>query len=345
MNKKLIALAVAGAFAMPMAAQAEVTIFGQMHVSVDHFDNDAAGNDSGFGVSSNSSRIGFKGSEDLGGGMKAIWQITTFFNVADQQYASATNQQFNNGNSFVGLTGGWGTALLGRHDTPYKSVGRKVDLFGDTVGDSRTVINQGMDIRPGNVLAYVSPNMNGMQAALAYVTDATQDLSDDTDNDAYSLSLTYGNGPMWVGLGYQNISAPAAADDRTSVRLAGSYAMGDLKFTALWQDDDYTNNTDRTIWGLGAAYKMGSNTIKAQFYTADETAGGADNGYDKWAIGFDHSMSKRTSVYAAYAQVSNDSGSAVNVTAASGHGGSGPLGATVANGDPSAFSVGLVHKF
>ena len=138
MNKKLIAIAIAGAMAAPMAAHAgEATIYGVMDVSIDAFDNDdtSAANDSSTGVSSNSSRIGFKGAEDLGGGMKAVWQVETGINLGNGTTTWAGR------NSFAGLAGGFGTFILGKHDTPYKTVGRKAELFGNGVGDS--------DRRPG----------------------------------------------------------------------------------------------------------------------------------------------------------------------------------------------------
>ncbi len=383
MNKKLLALAVAGIMAAPMAAQAEATIYGKMHLSVDSFDNDNSNvdEDSGLGVSSNSSRIGFKGAEDLGGGMKAIWQIESGVDIAGNGGTLGSR------NSFVGLAGGFGTVIGGKHDTPYKSVGRKVDLFGDTVGDSRTVLNlSGQDARTQNTLAYITPSMNGFSAVLAYVTDYrstaastvesrladvgiddvdlgdTSDANDNNDWSAISAAVNYANGPLYVGVAHQQLSAEADTlaatvggtavtldlDDSTATRVAASYEMGALKFTALWQQESnvgLVEDADRDAWGLGAAYKMGANTLKAQYYFSDEFADIDDSEYSKWALGIDHSMSKQTSVYAAYASVSNEDNMGVNVVAYDGHGDTGPAGSTEAGGDPSALSVGLIHKF
>ena len=352
MNKKLIAIAIAGAMAAPFAANAgEATLYGKMHVSVDQFDNDNsnAAEDSGTGLSSNSSRWGIKGAEDLGGGMKAIWQVETGVNLTDGNGGG----NMANRNSFAGLAGGFGTALVGRHDTPYKIVGRKADLFGDTVGDSRTLINTaqgatGHDLRPNNVIAYATPNMGGFSAMAAYVSDWNGDTTDDNETDAYSINVAYSAGPLWVGFGTQEISMNAAGvEDPSANRLAASYKLGAAKLTALWQeteDNGGTDGADQTTWGIGGAYTMGNNTLKAQYYVADEMDNTNDTGSSKVAVGIDHAMSKQTSVYAMYAAVDNDDAASVNVVT-SGHGDAGPAGGPELGGDPSAFSVGLVHKF
>ncbi len=341
MNKKLITLAVAGTLAMPLAAQAEVTIYGKLHVSVENIDNDVGGaDDSSTSVSSNSSRIGFKGSEDLGNGMKAIWQLEQEVNLTDKGKA----KDWASRNSFVGLTGSFGTFLVGRHDSPYKAVRGKVDFFGDQIGDNRNVIAavQSHDARLENALVYVTPAMNGLRAALGYSADTAGGSSDDNDTDAYSLNVTYGNGPLWFGVAHQEINTSAALDT-DSTRLAGSYKFGDFKVAALWQSTELTNGNDVDAWGVGGAYRMGNNTIKAQYYSLDDTDGTSNTGADMWAVGFDHTLSKRTSVYAAYAKAGNDAGQSIGVTGG-GHGDRGIV-SPVNGSDPNAFAVGLVHKF
>lgn len=369
MNKKLIALAVAGALTAPMAAQAEATVYGKIHVSVENIDNDCSApadtqfvtytcaDSSSMGVSSNSSRLGFKGSEDLGGGLTAVWQMENSVSVTEGSTFANTR------NSFLGLAGGFGTVLAGRHDTPYKMLGRKVEMFGDTIGDYRTISNNsGHEARTPNTIAYVSPNMSGLTAILAYVTDVAGDGSDNNDNDAYSMSLAYDNGPLMVGVAHQAISSDAfgGTDDATATRVAGSYTMGSLKLALNYMQEQANwggADNDRDIWGIGAAYKMGNNTLKAQYYTMDELDSAADTEADKWALGVYHAMSKKTSVYAVYSQVNNGDAQGLIVDG-SGHGDSGlaptvtrtpVIGASTTQGSvgnsPSAFAVGMIHKF
>jgi predicted porin len=180
MNKKLLAFAVAAALAAPMVASADsgnVQIGGTLKVSLDSLNGaNVAGTDltRQWNVSSNSSNIWFKGAEDLGNGLKAVWQLTTFVGMGA---TSNVNNQWTNGNSFVGLAGGFGTVILGKHDTPFKILGRKLDLFGDQIGDLRNLTNgygpAGWDIRPDNVLAWITPTYNNFHAAIATVTDVT----------------------------------------------------------------------------------------------------------------------------------------------------------------------------
>ncbi len=349
MNKKVIALAVAGALVAPLAAHADAQIYGKLHASIEAIDNDnsAADDDSGMGVSSNSSRIGFKGTEDMGNGLSAFWQVESTVNLTE----SGTNG-FATRNSFVGLKGGFGQFFVGRHDTPYKIVGRSVDLFGDTLGDSRTIINDnGQHARTSNTIVYVTPEFSGFTGLAAYVTDLSADGTDDTDKSAYSLALTYGNGPLYVGLATQSISDDAlgATENASAHMLAASYKFGSFKLAGLYQRDvdmGGVDGADRNTWGIGGAFDMGSNTIKAQYYYAGEIDDANETDVSKFAIGFDHAMSKQTSVYAVYARVDNGDATAINVSDnGDGHGDKGPAGATELGGDPSGFAVGITHKF
>ena len=373
MNKKLIAIAIAGALAAPLAAQAEVTIYGTMDVSIDSINNDVKGNDtdSSLAASSNSSNIGFKGAEDLGGGMKAIWQAEAGVNPTDANNGGSNSWAARN--TIVGLAGGFGTFVLGRHDTPYKVLGIKGQFFVNGIGDTRTLTNiDAQDARANNVIAYISPNMNGVSLFAAYVTDLAGSGMDNTDNGAYSVSLSYANGPLFIGVANQKIKqdgVPAKYNtvpdaDPQATRVVASYKLGGLKVAANWQQDKNVaglDGFDNTGWGLGAAYTMGNNTVKAMFQNAGEFDNTDKTGATKWAIGIDHAMSKQTTLYAAYAATSNDDNAFYSVTgAADGHGDSGPQGTNLNTIDasnlaatdvdepgnsPTAFSIGIKHKF
>jgi predicted porin len=332
--------------------------------------------------SSNASRIGFKGAEDLGGGLKAIWQIESGVNLDEQNGTWASR------NSFVGLSGGFGTVLLGNHDTPLKLVGRSVDLFGDQIGDNRNftarsggslaialnddfatptgaaVFSGGFDLRPNNVIAYVSPNFSGLTGSIAYITNVGDSgAAWDDSPDAWSASVKYENGPLMVGLGYQvhNLSElESALGDENVLRLAAAYTMGNLKFVGFYQKEDdlnriawdisnddpdlwtfaFNNNVDRTTWGLGAAYKMGNMTFKGQYYTTNDLVA-ANSGADMYAVGVDYDLSKRTKLQLAYATTDNEANA--RYSAFAGAHGDQP---TIANGgNPEGFSLGMRHAF
>lgn len=354
MNKKLLALAVAAAL-VPAAAMADsgnVTVYGSVHMSVDSLDGKpAAGTEltRKTNVSSNSSYIGFKGNEDLGNGLKAIWQIENQVSLGD---TGGTANAWSNRNSFAGLTGGFGTAILGIHDTPMKIIGRKVDLFGDQIGDSRNLIggssplstdNLG-DLRPQNVAAYISPTVGGFHGALAYVTNVGAGAATEASATAVSALGMYESGQMMLAAAYEKHNIAGTSADPKQWRLVGGYNFGDVKLVALYQSADdlaTVNSNDRKVWGLGAAYKMGATTLKGQYYKAGKLDGVDNTAANMFALGADYSLSKRTTAYAAYARTNNDSAAAFSAFG----GGHGDNPGTVTGKDPSGFSFGMKHSF
>ena len=337
--KKILALAIASAFAAPaFAATANVDVYGKLHMSFSQFDDQPAGiKDQQF--TSNPSRIGFKGAEDLGGGLAAIWQLEQTVGLDESGGSFATR------NSFIGLKSNtMGTVIFGRNDTPLKSIGRTVDLFGDTLADSRNLLGGGSDTRANNTAQYTSPSFGGLSFAGAYSTDPTGsgNAGDATGSSAYNLSAAYNNGPLFLGLGYGDGDGHEANGFGKHMRAAAGFTMGNLKFVGQYDkrdDDDSVNAAaqagDFDAWMLGTAFTMGNIVLKAN-YMEGEFDG--VNGFDQeqWTVGADYNLSKRTSVYALYAN-------GENVTLGGGAGSSDRIGG--ANGDISAISVGMIHSF
>ena len=347
MNKKLLALAIAAALA-PAAAMADsgnVAIYGSVHMSVDSLSD---GSNREMNISSNSSYIGFKGNEDLGNGLKAIWQMEGLVGMGETGASNGSSgaNYLTSRNSYIGLSGGFGTTLLGKHDTPLKIVGRKADLFGDQIGDSRNLIATGGigDLRPDNVIAYISPTVSGFHGAIAYVTNNDVTATEANSTKAVSALGMYESGPVMVALAYEKHNVNATSADPKEWRLVGGYNFGDVKLVALYQRSDDLNavdGADRKVWGLGAAYKMGATTIKGQYYKAGELNGGSTTDANMFALGVDYSLSKRTTAYAAYAKTSNDDTASFSAFG----GGHGDQPAVVVGQNPSAISLGLKHSF
>ncbi len=304
MKKSLIALAVAGAFAAPaFAATSNVDVYGTVRMSLD-FNNNAAPLEDNVTVSDRVSRIGFKGSEDLGGGLKAVWQIEHQLNataaplVADAAFGGSGLR-----NTFVGLSGGFGTALIGRHDTPYK-LGGSADLFGDTAADSQAstgIIGFGnFDLRVNGTVAYVSPEFSGFHAAIA-VVPGEQSAAGSTANgmmDAYSMVGVYKNGPLNASLAYENHDNLV---DESAWKVNVGYAIGDVKLGATYEkqsDVGGVANRDNKALLLSVAYGMGPITLMAQY--GDRNHDVAANDLTRFTLGVGYALSKRTNVYAAY---------------------------------------------
>jgi len=267
MNKKLLTLAVSAAMVAPGAAMAEAILYGKLNVSLDYAEvtnalaptfglaTDANGNVildpvtgnptivqtapgedfKGWGMSGNgyipgegrASRIGVKGSEDLGNGLKAIYQVELGINLNDTNDNVLSNSDsITYRNSFVGLAGGWGTLLLGRHDTPMKISTAKLDLFVDTMADYNGTVGF-RDLRADNVVAYISPSWAGFQLAAAIVPagGATGggnglNLEEDSIGETYSIAAIYSNGPFYASAAFENLNNQHFNDQATA--LAGN---------------------------------------------------------------------------------------------------------------------------
>jgi len=308
MKKSLIALAVAGAFAAPaFAASSNVDIYGKLRMSVDYIDSDL-NSAAVWKINDQVSRIGVKGSEDLGGGMKAVWQIEQQLNAVNAPMTSADGA-FGGGtmrNTFVGLSGGFGTVLVGRHDTPYK-LGGSADVFVDTAADAQNangIIGSGnFDLRVSGTVAYVSPDFSGFHFAVATVpgeaTTAAGTGSPAANGfaDAYSVVGVYNNGPLNASLAYEDHND---IKDESAWKANIGYAFGDLKVGATYEDQSDVDGAGkgRTAWLVSAVYGMGPISLMAQY--GDRNADVDANDLTRWTVGVGYALSKRTNTYFAY---------------------------------------------
>ena len=293
MKKQILALAMAAV--LPMGAQAGVTIYGKIHTSIDFISPDAGGDYSD--VTSRASRIGFKGSEDLGNGLKLVWK-------AESTYDTSGSGGFGSGrNTYIGLAGGWGTFLYGRHDTPTKISTGKLDVFSDELGDYNASAGI-IDVRASDAIAYISPSMGGLTLAGAVVPDGDYDYDQfpppggDEGGDfagAYYVAAMYGNVPFYLAGGYESLDDISNGADATHWRVGAGFDIGAFHVGGIYQDaDDFGYDS----WLVNGSWTFGNNAVKAAYNSIDWN-GGSDT--DAWAIGFDHNFSKRSKVYAQYA--------------------------------------------
>lgn len=351
MKKKLLMAAVGAALvAGPVVtANAAATLYGHFHMSFDRFDND--NNVENGSLANNSSRFGIKGNEDLGGGLKAIYQVESgIFNPDEGSGGFGATLR----NSFIGFTGGWGTVKVGRHDTPYKDLGRKMDSFNEEIGDLRNVIgNAGgagsaFDNRVSNMIRYESPKFAGGWAAVVqHTSNNGSDVATNTAQKDNSVGITWSAGPIFLGLAWDEVGTTTNTDP-AGIRLAGTYTFNDLTLGLLWEslsDVGGVSGADRDGLGVIASYKMGNNKLKFHWFEADEFDNAPNTGGSILAIGVDHQLSKTTKVYVNYAKADNDS-VVSNFNVASGPGGHDAVAPAAGLGtSPTAFSVGMVLNF
>ncbi|WP_333843091.1 porin [Pelomicrobium sp.] len=374
MNKKVIALAVAGALAAPLAAQAadNVTIYGTLNMSLESVDNDNPTDARRTRVNSNSSNIGFKGEEDLGGGLKAWFQVEN-----DVRPDASTSGAWAGRNSAVGLSGNWGSVLLGNWDTPYKVATIGYDRFYATgMPDIEAVIGNnngvggttaGFSTRQGSTVQYWSPKFAGFSFRLGYAPDEAETAAQ--DRARYSLGASY----EWMGLGLD-----AAYEKRNEQRLTGgqlgddtawkvgvryTFNQGNTFVGAVWENLKYENvvaagsEAKRDAWGLVGSHRMGNFDLRAQWFHADDVDGGcaggtatsifvggmpgcgiSDSGADHYTVGVGYHFSKRTVAYAYYTKIKNDTNAGYDF-AVNG------AGSGAAGRDPSAFALHVRHSF
>ncbi len=347
MNKKLLTVAVgavlsAGAM---VTTQADTTLYGHFHMSFDRTDNDVAKESV---MANNSSRFGIRGFEDLGGGMKAIYQMESgIFNVDDGVNGLGATLR----NTFLGLSGPWGAVKVGRHDTPLKDLGRAIDRFNEQVGDARnfTGFKGNFDSRVNNMVRYESPKIaGGLTFNALHTSNNGAELGLNTAEKVTSANVIWNQGPIFAGAAYQTQANTTGTEDPNSVRVAGrfDFGMGDVGgYFERMKDLSGVSGRDQDVYGIFGSIKVGSlSRVKAQYYKAKDVDGTpADDGAKMFALGFDHSLGKKTTAYVNFASTKNDSGGTYAV--ASGPAGHGESLTAVAGKDVKALSVGMIIDF
>ncbi|CAH1904031.1 Outer membrane protein (Porin) [Candidatus Nitrotoga sp. HW29] len=360
MNKSLIALAVASVFASS-AAIADVSIYGQANVSYDVIQNDT-GRDSQ-GVASNGSRIGFKGSEDLGGGLSAIWQIENQIAIGSglggtENPGSQTQIAFRD--TFAGLKFDQaGTVRLGRFDTPYKLATRGMDMFHNTLADNRSLMGIGHDVRASNSVGFNSLNYAGFSVAASYFGDqggtapgfntpvnGTLNSLINT-NEGYSIAGMYNAGPFYGTAAYQSVSNGLSYTNLSTDawKIGGGYSMDAFALNAVYERISNRHGSGNSnAWYLSGKYNMTTNDALKLAYTDvnHSVSGGSNSGAKQYSVGYDHKMTNRTTLYALYTKLDNDNNGNYLL-------GWNSASTSVSNPgigqSPSAFSVGMKHSF
>ncbi len=356
MKKTILATAIAAAvMAAPMTAAANVVLYGKIHASLDYVDpkddffipgvdtnlvadHDIFSSDGNWSITNRTSRIGFKGSEDLGNGLKAIWKAEIGYNI-DGDGNDGRGGWGAGRNSYIGLAGDWGTVLVGKHDTPLKISTGRLDVFADTMADYNSTVGF-IDRRAANVLAYISPNWNGFTFAVAGVS--SEDYGDkDIGDGAWSIAGMYFNNGFYASAAWEDVSGISAFDTNDVWRVGAGYIMNAFTFGAIYEQSqlgfDGFDKLQTNKWQILGAYDFGNNTVKAMFgqYDPDTDRSGfgtslRESSRNAWAIGWDHKLSVRTKVYALYA----DSELALHNEPE-----------TLATGGAQGFSMGMVHTF
>lgn len=342
MNKSALALAVASALAASAAAQAETTLYGSARVSVDYqkadllrfeqvedvfdvFDNGV------WDVVNNTSRLGVRGSEDLGNGLSAIYQYEFGVDMTEGSNFESNRPKL------VGLKGGFGTVSVGTQWTPYYNVTGITDIFNS----SRTfggfpfarLEDVGNFIQPSylglfrldNSLIYQTPNWSGFSGEAMLVMNGKTGSSrvPDLENsvDLWNINVKYANGPLFLGLTYLKFEGQEQAfsvGDTDQWALGAGYEAGPFAVGFMYEDGKISNASfrkeidpitgdvvqvgprDRVQNYYGTlSYAFGENIIRAAYGYVDAKDGSGET-VNNYALGYQYNFSKRTRLWVEY---------------------------------------------
>jgi predicted porin len=369
--------------AAPLAAQAQtanVTLYGRLNLTaevVKAAQSDGS-NPNMYRVSSNSSRLGVRGTESLGGGLNAIFQIES--NVS----ADTGGGLLGTRETFVGLQGSWGTVKIGNFLAPYDDIhpifGNVPTLTTSILSTASAWANNGgynkftgaFDARLGNSVRYDSPNIAGFTGSLQISSlDGTSGQGGVSFGDvaaqrrhAYILSTGgfYNNGPLQAGIAYEannKVRGPNLND--WALSIAAAWNFGAFRIGGIYERLNYdtpTGSLERNYYGVSGTFNLGPGQIYAFYGRAADGTGGAcdintlgcttrvgglakgnDTGNNNYTISYTYPLSKRTLTYAGYNRLQNDNKAAYNFTLT-------PIDGVAASGfKPTGFVVGVVHFF
>ncbi len=344
MKKLHLALAVAGALTGAAHAQSAVEVYGIVDMGFTREAGNvgssvAGGNKISSGAQSGT-RLGFKGKEDLGNGLKALFVLETGI--------AADRGGFNQGagfarQSFAGLQGDFGTLTLGRQYTSYfLTLNQVADPFASGLagnaqnlmlpGASNTVTGTDRVIRMDNAIKYATPIFENFSGEIAYGFGEVAGNSD--ANRVITGSVGYDSKPLNVRLAhYQRNNATDTASLKSTM-LAANYDLEFAKIFAAYADNDWVGQTKTRNYLIGATVPFGAHRFIASYIRADGRGIYAANNADQWGLGYTYSLSKRTNLYAAYGYISNDGAATYTV------------GNNSENGTSNkAFNLGVRHVF
>jgi len=375
MQKKIIALAIAGLASTAAFAQTNVTVYGVVDMGYvnSSASNSVTGKQSSTGINSGNqagSRVGFRGTEDLGNGLKALFTLE-YALAADVGAASWTGTARQ---SFLGLTGNFGTVVAGRLQNPGYNFAVKYDTMGASINSpvGQLSDNAGLSItargalgRLDNAVAYVSPNFSGLTivGAYAFGEQIKNDVvrgDDKSPQAVMALAAEYAIGDLNVGAVYHKLndigatSTGQAAHDRTEYGVGASYDFKVAKLSAMYQrssDDNVAavlggvgvrgNDDTVKLWQVGVGVPVGAKGLVEVAYGRlknDRNNARNDLGAKSWGINYEHSLSKRTTAYAGYSRLNNDSNTAFNNRNT-------PAVNTSAGKNAQQFTLGMRHTF
>ena len=312
MKKSLIALAVLGLSGAAMA-QSSVTLYGVADAGIGKIEagsglaaplNDASDKTefiSGSRMNNGTSRLGVRGVEDLGGGLKAGFQFETGLDLDNGGSSSAFwSRQAN-----IWLGGNWGTVKLGRQFTPSYLTTSTFELTGAALYSvlANTYKFAGIGRRANSAFTYMTPNFGGFTAGVAYVTKT--DLA--KPKAAYDLGLMYANGPIGVGVSVNKFST-----SKTNYQAGAKYSFGNFALAGSYTQASNEAKAVRRGFGIGGSANFGAFALTVDL-TRDTKNEWTGKKYTNGVVEAKYALSKRTFVYGAFLRLDDTNNYGIGV--------------------------------
>jgi predicted porin len=386
------------------AAQADVTVFGHLDTAIVNHDTDpgfvntakfinpgnATSHVAGSSLSDNTDdtnfrcttcSIGFKGSEDLGNGLKAIFYLDFQYDIFSRQTSSLLDRD-----QWLGLAGNFGQVRWGTISTPYKSHGAMIDPLYRTAAQGRDLglqsqlhSNAGEDGqgRADHTVRWDSPSWNGFKVAAYYTLDSNErdgsgivagvctapanNPKCEEDDDAYGIGAQYTNGGILVFADYVtngSVDLNNPNGDLSAWKVGGKYTINNFAVMGQYESIEPqfdllpiagilgSGNQEQDQWHLAGTWTMGNNMVYAGYGATDysdilNTTPADDMDQTAYTIAGTHSLRKRTMIYAAYNHMEQDNDAAINAAVSA-------VQATpkiVSDPEQDVFAIGMKHKF
>jgi len=298
MKKRFLVAAMAATLVSPLAAQADATVYGNVHLSIDSFDS--ADN---LDMNSNTSSIGVKGKEDLGGGMSAIFKVEFQVDPSERNSNGALTDR----DQWVGLKGAMGTVKFGTMSNNYKQMGGKIDpmyrtqLEGRGFMDLQSSLHSGAGENGGrstNTLQYSSPKMGGAQVVFNYTISGA-------DDETLGLGVHYKTKTVIAYLDYLDVQSTTTDESEAAVKLGGSFKMGAITLGLQYESIEDVNNVKSVTPG-GDIIFASLNWQVTDSGNVAVTLGDNDTDDIGYAVMYNHKLSKRTNTYVGYGDNASD---------------------------------------
>ena len=303
MLKKIIIATFIVVIASPGLAKTKV--YGELHASYNNYFS--VGESARDTIVLNNSIVGVKGAMEIKKDVSFIYQFS--WGVSEDGYEGSTEQGINNRNQIIGLASNKGAVIVGRFDTPFKTLGKQADLFWHSqLGQNRNITNaNNWDVRADKIVVFQSPKTKGFQSSIAYASDIS-DTSRLTHNaSALSINGFYQTEKFKFGAAYEKHhlknQLQSLTQNKDALRLSANYKKDRLQLVGFYQQENnaLAVTPDANVFGIGIAYNIGAGKLKAQYYIRDIKSSSTDP--NLLAIGYDHKWTKQSDVYFQVAQI------------------------------------------